>query len=72
MTMDLWYDLAARELPDLDDGLIEKFEGLDVAHARFSLNTDQLADASQQQIPRAPVADVWQRHLRDDLDRRRQ
>ena len=31
MTMDLWYDLAARELPDLDDGLIEKFEGLDVA-----------------------------------------
>ncbi|MEK7386403.1 MAG: hypothetical protein AABZ83_08165 [candidate division NC10 bacterium] len=26
MTMDLWYDLAARELPDLDAGVLEKFK----------------------------------------------
>ncbi len=24
MTMDLWYDLAVRELPVLDDGVLEK------------------------------------------------
>ncbi len=31
MTMDLWYDLAARERPDLDDALIERFEGAEMA-----------------------------------------
>lgn len=31
MTMDLWYDLAARELPDLDDAVIERFEGVEAA-----------------------------------------
>jgi hypothetical protein len=29
MTMDLWYDLAARELPDLDGALIERLQGTD-------------------------------------------
>ncbi len=29
MTMDLWYDLAARELPDLDAALIEKLTPTD-------------------------------------------
>jgi len=30
MTMDLWYDLAVRELPDLDGAaLIEKLQGTD-------------------------------------------
>ncbi|MEK7700752.1 MAG: hypothetical protein AAB418_01985 [candidate division NC10 bacterium] len=32
MTMDLWYDLAARELPDLDEEMIEKLELVEVAH----------------------------------------
>jgi hypothetical protein len=29
MSMDLWYDLAARELPDLDGAIIERFQGTD-------------------------------------------
>jgi len=29
MTMDLWYDLAARELPDLDGAIIERLQGTD-------------------------------------------
>lgn len=29
MTMDLWYDLAARELPDPDEALIERLQGTD-------------------------------------------
>jgi hypothetical protein len=29
MTMDLWYDLAAREIPDLDEALIAKLQGTD-------------------------------------------
>ncbi len=31
MTMDLWYDLAARERPDLDDEVLRKLELLEVA-----------------------------------------
>jgi len=29
MTMDLWYDLAAREIPDLDGALIKRLQGAD-------------------------------------------
>ena len=29
MTMDLWYDLAARELPDLDRAVVEKLNPTD-------------------------------------------
>lgn len=29
MTMDLWYDLAARELPDLDRTVVEKLNPTD-------------------------------------------
>jgi hypothetical protein len=29
MTMDLWYDLAAREAPDGDEAVIEKLHGRD-------------------------------------------
>ena len=35
MTMDLWYDLAARELPDSDEEMIEKLhfrDGLEPPH----------------------------------------
>ena len=31
MTMDLWYDLAARELPDLDRTVVEKLNPTDAA-----------------------------------------
>ena len=31
MTMDLWYDLAVRELPDLDRTVVEKLNPTDAA-----------------------------------------
>ena len=48
MTMDLWYDLAARELPDSDDAVIEKLHG-----------TDALEPAAEEPEPPAEAVDFF-------------
>jgi hypothetical protein len=50
MTMDLWYDLAARELPDPDDKeVLEKLELVEVAHRAPEIEVE----------PEAVVADFF-------------
>jgi hypothetical protein len=48
MTMDLWYDLAARELPDLDGALIERLQG-----------TDAMRPVEDEQEVAAPPVDFY-------------
>lgn len=42
MSMDLWYELAARELPDSDEDLIEKLELGDAQEPEGEAGPDDL------------------------------
>lgn len=47
MSMDLWYDLAARELPDLAESVIEKLEGMDALSHAVSDAEPEEAEAAE-------------------------
>ena len=45
MTMDLWYDLAARELPDQDEDVLEKLDLGDIHEPAREIEPEEVAAA---------------------------
>ena len=43
MTMDLWYDLAARELPDHDEDVLEKLKLGDIPEPAREIEPEAVA-----------------------------